>query len=37
MTENQEKITPLQNSEEHQKLVADYEASIEKEKQNTLE
>jgi hypothetical protein len=35
--ENQEIITPLKNSEEHQKLVAKYEAEIEEHKQATLD
>ena len=37
MNEPKEKITPLQNSEEHQKLVQDYEAKIEQHKDKELE
>lgn len=32
MNNNQQKITPLQNSEEHEKLIQEYEAKIEQEK-----
>ena len=35
--QEKEKITPLKNSEEHQKLVQGFEDDLEKEKQNTLE
>lgn len=37
MNDNQEKITPLQNSEEHQKLIDKYETEIETHKQQTLD
>jgi len=32
MTETNQKITPLQNSEDHEKLIQEYEAKIEQEK-----
>ena len=35
--DNKDKITPLKNSEEHQKLVNKYEAEIETHKQATLD
>jgi len=37
MTETNEKITPLKNSEEHNKLISNYEQEIEKHKQETLD
>jgi hypothetical protein len=32
-----EKITPIKNSEDHNRLVADYEARIEEQKQKALD
>ena len=37
MNQNQEKITPLKNSEEHAKIVADLEKEIETKKQKVEE
>jgi hypothetical protein len=37
MNDNKEKITPLQNSEEHQKLVQDLENQIETKEQKVQE
>jgi hypothetical protein len=37
MTNTNEKITPIKNSEDHNKLVANYEQEIEKHKQETLD
>ena len=36
MTQNQEKITPLKNSEEMEKLIQDLKSELAKEKQETL-
>jgi hypothetical protein len=36
-TENQEKITPIKNSEDHNKVVAKLEAQIEEVKQKALD
>lgn len=37
MNENHEKITPLKNSEEHQKIISDLETEIEAKKQKVEE
>jgi hypothetical protein len=37
MTDQKEKITPLKNSEDHQKLIDKYEQEIEQHKQATLD
>lgn len=37
MNNQNEKITPLKNSEDHNRLVAEFEAEIEKHKQETLD
>ena len=37
MTNTEQKITPIKNSEDHNKLVANYEQEIEKHKQETLD
>jgi len=37
MTETNQKITPLKNSEDYQKIIQGLEADIEAEKQKTLD